>query len=437
MYTIQNKSTSFCCGKVDNVGGCRCCCGCGGGGGVLVLGRGSETEEIMIFTEDAEEDRADSWADWAVGKHQLYLLQMLGGLMVKSGGTKMELSIMQPDDWHLHLRDGDLLEAVISHSAFHFGRGIVMPNLKPPIKTTAAAVAYQESILKALPANSDFIPLMTLYLTDTTTPEEIKLARDSGVVYAVKLYPAGATTNSQYGVTDLFGKCLPVHGKVTDPEVDIFDRERVFIDTVLRPLIQKFPQLKVAMEHVTTADAVRGMSSSNNYSSGAETLDLRYEALKHECGVKAAIRVTESNKPSKGRLYVIYAAATGEWAYTPSSGVMPHTDETMEEFHTRHDAEFHDDADLKVVHPSELNKKRPSNTDGSSTKSKRKKKFTGAILLTKTLDRIVNVVESSSTTSTQTSLRYPSIAECLAKLESIPGVSSNDELYVWAARLFL
>ncbi|KAL7185507.1 hypothetical protein ACSBR2_027451 [Camellia fascicularis] len=152
----------------------------------------------------------------------------------------MELSITQPDDWHLHLCDGDLLEAVISHSAFHFGRGIVMPNLKPPIKTTGAVVAYQESILKALPANSDFIPLMTLYLTDTTTPEEIKLARDSGVVYAVKLYPAGATTNSQYVVTDLFGRCLPVleemvkhnmpllvHGEVTDPEVDIFDRERV------------------------------------------------------------------------------------------------------------------------------------------------------------------------------------------------------------------
>ncbi|KAF5948315.1 hypothetical protein HYC85_014272 [Camellia sinensis] len=129
---------------------------------------------------------------------------------LKAEGAKMELSIMQPDDWHLRLRDGDLLEAVISHSAFHFGRGIVIPNLKPPFKTTAAVVAYQESILKTLPANSDFIPLMTLYLIDTTTPEEIKLARDSGVVYAVKLYPAGATTNSQYGVTDLFGKCLPV-----------------------------------------------------------------------------------------------------------------------------------------------------------------------------------------------------------------------------------
>ncbi|GMP67261.1 hypothetical protein CsSME_00027315 [Camellia sinensis var. sinensis] len=172
---------------------------------------------------------------------------------LKAKGAKMELSII----------------------AFHFGRGIVIPNLKPPFMTTAAVVAYQESILKTLPANSDFIPLMTLHLTDTTTPEEIKLARDSGVVYAVKLYPAGATTNSQYGATDLFGKCLPVleemvkhnmpllvHGEVTDPEVDIFHRERVFIDTVLRPLIQKFPPLKVAMEHVTTADAVRFVESS-------------------------------------------------------------------------------------------------------------------------------------------------------------------------------
>ncbi|CAL5353202.1 unnamed protein product [Camellia sinensis] len=129
--------------------------------------------------------------------------------------------------------------------------------------------------------------------------------------------------------------------------------------------------------------------------------------------------------------------ATGKWASTPSSGVMPHIDETLEEFHSPHDAEFHDDADLDVVHPSELNKKRPSNTDGSSTKSKTKKKFTGATLLNKTLDRIVNVVESSSATLTQTSSRYPLIVKCLAKLERIPGVSPNDELYVWAARLFL
>ncbi|KAK6919074.1 Amidohydrolase-related [Dillenia turbinata] len=181
----------------------------------------------------------------------------------------MELTLTRPDDWHLHLRDGDLLQAVISHSANHFGRAVVMPNLKPPITTTAAAVAYRESILKALPSITEFTPLMTLYLTDTTSPEEIKLARKSGVVFAVKLYPAGATTNSQDGVTDLFGKCLPVleemmeqkmpllvHGEVTDTNVDVFDREKVFIDTVLRPLIQKLPQLKVVMEHITTKDAV-------------------------------------------------------------------------------------------------------------------------------------------------------------------------------------
>ncbi|KAJ4729791.1 putative Dihydroorotase, mitochondrial [Melia azedarach] len=193
---------------------------------------------------------------------------------LKCKGLRMELTITQPDDWHLHLRDGDLLQAVVPHSANHFGRAIVMPNLKPPITTTAAAVAYRESILKALPANSNFTPLMTLYLTDTTSPDEIKLARRSGVVFAVKLYPAGATTNSQDGVTDLFGKCLPVleemveqnmpllvHGEVTDPNVDVFDREKVFIDTVLQPLIQRLPQLKVVMEHITTMDAAKFVES--------------------------------------------------------------------------------------------------------------------------------------------------------------------------------
>lgn len=185
-----------------------------------------------------------------------------------------ELKITKPDDWHLHLRDGDLLRAVVSHSATHFGRAIVMPNLKPPVTTTAAAVAYRESILTALPPGSDFTPLMTLYLTDNTSPEEIEKARKSGVVYAVKLYPAGATTNSQDGVTDIFGKCLPVleqmiehsmpllvHGEVTDPSVDTFDRERVFIETILAPLVQRLPQLKVVMEHITTMDAVKFVES--------------------------------------------------------------------------------------------------------------------------------------------------------------------------------
>ncbi|KAF7822977.1 dihydroorotase, mitochondrial isoform X1 [Senna tora] len=187
---------------------------------------------------------------------------------------KMELTITQPDDWHLHLRDGDLLEAVIPHSARHFGRAIVMPNLKPPITSTAAAVAYRESILKVLPKDSNFTPLMTLYLTDVTSRDEIKLAKRSGVVYGVKLYPAGATTHSEDGVTDLFGKCFPaleemveqnipllVHGEVTDPNVDIFDREKVFIETILKPLTQRLPQLKIVMEHITTMDAVKFVES--------------------------------------------------------------------------------------------------------------------------------------------------------------------------------
>ncbi|KAL8131423.1 dihydroorotase, mitochondrial isoform X1 [Apium graveolens] len=193
---------------------------------------------------------------------------------VKASRARMQLSITKPDDWHLHLRDGDLLEAVVSHSVQNFGRAIVMPNLRPPITTAAAAMAYHESILKVLPSGSNFTPLMTLYLTDLTSPSEIKLARKSGIIFAVKLYPAGATTNSQDGVTDLFGKCAPVleemieqdmpllvHGEVTDPDVDIFDREKVFVDTVMRPLIRKFPRLKVVMEHVTTMDAVKFVES--------------------------------------------------------------------------------------------------------------------------------------------------------------------------------
>ncbi|GKU96412.1 hypothetical protein SLEP1_g9651 [Rubroshorea leprosula] len=202
------------------------------------------------------------------------LAKVEGSRQLKCKGPRMELTLVQPDDWHLHLRDGELLQAVVPHSANHFGRAIVMPNLKPPVTTTAAAVTYRESILKALPTGSNFNPLMTLYLTDSTSPDEIKLASCSKVVFAVKLYPAGATTNSQDGVTDLFGRCLPVleqmvehnmpllvHGEVTDPSVDVFDREKVFIDTVLRPLIQRLPKLKVVMEHITTMDAVRFVES--------------------------------------------------------------------------------------------------------------------------------------------------------------------------------
>jgi len=181
-----------------------------------------------------------------------------------------ELQILQPDDWHLHLRDGAALALTVNATARVFRRAIVMPNLKPPVTTTAEALAYRARILAALdPAVSrDFEPLMTLYLTDNTPPAEIARARESGCVHAVKLYPAGATTNSDAGVTDLrrcrpalaemerLGMPLLVHGEVTSPETDVFDREKVFIDTVLAPLLGDFPALRVVFEHITTAEAV-------------------------------------------------------------------------------------------------------------------------------------------------------------------------------------
>lgn len=184
------------------------------------------------------------------------------------------LTLTCPDDWHLHLRDGAALRAVVLHSARQFARAIVMPNLKPPVTTAAQAVAYRQRILAALPAGTSFEPLMTLYLTDQTPADEIARAKAAGVV-AVKLYPAGATTNSDAGVTDLRrtqrtleamqrdGLPLLVHGEVTDPDVDLFDREAVFIDRVLRPLRRDFPALKIVLEHVTTRDGAQYVAESD------------------------------------------------------------------------------------------------------------------------------------------------------------------------------
>jgi dihydroorotase len=184
------------------------------------------------------------------------------------------LTLTRPDDWHLHLRDGAALAAVLPFSAQQFGRAIVMPNLKPPVTTAEQALDYARRIRAALPAGSRFEPLMTLYLTDHTTPDEIARARAAGVV-ALKLYPAGATTNSDAGVTDLRktyrtleamqrdGVLLLVHGEVTDPEVDLFDREAVFIDRVMQPLRRDFPALKVVFEHITTRDAAQYVQSAD------------------------------------------------------------------------------------------------------------------------------------------------------------------------------
>jgi len=192
------------------------------------------------------------------------------------------LTITRPDDWHLHLRDGAALEAVLPHTARQFARAIVMPNLRPPVTTAAQAQAYRQRILAALPAGSGFEPLMTLYLTDATPPDEIRRAREAGVV-AVKLYPAGATTHSDAGVTDLRktyatlaamqreGLPLLVHGEVTDPAVDLFDREAVFIERVMQPLRQDFPELKVVFEHITTQEAAQYVAGSSAYTAATIT----------------------------------------------------------------------------------------------------------------------------------------------------------------------
>ena len=184
------------------------------------------------------------------------------------------LTLTRPDDWHLHLRDGAALAAVLPHTARQFARAIVMPNLRPPVTTVDLAEAYRKRIVAALPANSKFEPLMTLYLTDNTAPGEIALAKASGRVHAVKYYPAGATTNSDSGVTRL-EHCFPaleamekaglpllLHGEVTDPEVDVFDREKVFIDTVLPQITQRFAGLRLVLEHITTREAVEYVAAA-------------------------------------------------------------------------------------------------------------------------------------------------------------------------------
>ena len=186
----------------------------------------------------------------------------------------MEIKLTRPDDWHLHLRDDALMQAVLPDTARQFARAIIMPNLRPPVTTTAQAISYRERIVAAIPTGMQFEPLMTLYLTDITSAEEIKKAKQSGIVHAVKLYPAGATTNSDAGVTNLHktyaaleemqrcGMPLLVHGEVTDANIDIFDREAVFIDKVMQPLLKDMPSLRVVFEHITTKDAAHFVAAA-------------------------------------------------------------------------------------------------------------------------------------------------------------------------------
>ncbi len=194
----------------------------------------------------------------------------------------LALTITRPDDWHLHVRDGEALHTVVPHTAAQFGRAIIMPNLRPPVTTAAQAVAYRERIQAAVPAGVKFEPLMTLYLTDNLPPDEIARAKDAGVV-AAKLYPAGATTNSDAGVTDLrktyrtleamqkAGLLLLVHGEVTSSDIDLFDREAVFIDTQLIPLRQDFPELKIVFEHITTREAAHYVRDEDKFTGATVT----------------------------------------------------------------------------------------------------------------------------------------------------------------------
>jgi dihydroorotase len=257
------------------------------------------------------------------------------------------LTIARPDDWHLHLRDGAALTSVLPHTARQFGRAIVMPNLKPPVTSTLLAAAYRERILAALPKTTSgirFEPLMTLYLTDNMAADEIRRAKESGIVHAVKLYPAGATTNSDAGVTDLtkcyqtlevmqtLGMPLLVHGEVTDPSVDIFDREVTFIERVMQPLRRDMPELKVVFEHITTQEAAQYVADGDGRIAATITahhlLYSRNEIFKG--GIRPHYYCLPILKREKHRQALIRAAISGNPRFFLGTDSAPHPKGTKE-----------------------------------------------------------------------------------------------------------
>ncbi len=254
------------------------------------------------------------------------------------------LTIVRPDDWHLHLRDGAALAAVLPDTARRFARAIVMPNLKPPVTTVALAAAYRDRILAALPAGMSFTPLMTLYLTDNMPAAEIEAVKASGFVHAIKFYPAGATTNSDAGVTNLkkcaatlacmeqLGVPLLLHGEVTDPAVDIFDREAVFIDTVLHPLLRDFPALKVVLEHITTCDGVDFVRGSGANVAG--TLTAHHLLLNRNAIFAGGIRPHHYCLPvlkrESHRKALVAAAISGNPKFFLGTDSAPHGQSTKE-----------------------------------------------------------------------------------------------------------
>ncbi len=254
------------------------------------------------------------------------------------------ITITRPDDWHLHLRDGAQLRAVLSDTARRFARAIVMPNLVPPITTTEGAMRYRDRIRAALPQGLAFEPLMTLYLTDNTLAGEIAMARASGAVHAVKYYPAGATTHSESGVTDLrkcyrvfeameaCGMPLLVHGEVTDPRVDVFDREKIFLEQVLAPLVERFSQLRVVVEHITTREAVRFVQEASQCV--AATITAHHLLLNRNAlfagGVRPHHYCLPVLKREAHRQALIEAAVSGNPKFFLGTDSAPHARHTKE-----------------------------------------------------------------------------------------------------------
>ncbi|MDR1967584.1 MAG: dihydroorotase [Burkholderiaceae bacterium] len=251
--------------------------------------------------------------------------------------TPPALTLTRPDDWHLHVRDGAAMAAVLPHSAAQFGRAVIMPNLKPPVATTEQALAYKERILAALPAGTAFEPLMTLYLTDRTPPDEIARAQAAGIV-ALKLYPAGATTNSDAGVTDIrrtyrtleamqrAGMPLLMHGEVTNLDVDLFDREAVFIDRVLIPLRRDFPQLKVVMEHITTREAAQYVAEAGAQTAATITAHhlLYNRNAIFQGGIRPHYYCLPVLKREAHRQALVHAAASGSARFFLGTDSAPH-----------------------------------------------------------------------------------------------------------------
>ncbi len=256
----------------------------------------------------------------------------------------MELRLTRPDDWHLHLRDDALMHSVLPDTVRQFARAIIMPNLRPPVTTTGQALAYRKRILAALPAGSDFQPLMTLYLTDNTSAEEIRKAKQSGVIHAVKLYPAGATTNSDAGVTDLrktyialeeMQRCgipLLMHGEVTDPAVDVFDREAVFIERVLQPLIKDMTNLRVVFEHITTQEAVQFVADApDNIAATITAHHLRYNRNAMLVGgIRPHYYCLPVLKRETHRAALVQAATSGNKKFFLGTDSAPHAQHTKE-----------------------------------------------------------------------------------------------------------